>query len=162
MRCASVLLLAVALLLSACSAGDGVGSTDGELPQELVAAIESFYAAIESDDIEARVALLAEDVVMMPNHWSVSRGKERVAEVFRAAEGAVFRIRDREVLKAACSGDVAYTVNSYYYTYHAQGDEPQWHKTKNVHIWRRNDVGEWKLEVDIWNSDVPISAFDEE
>ena len=89
-------------------------------------------------------------------------GKEAIAEMMRAGEGYVFRLRDREIVDIDVSGDLAYTVNSYYYTWHAEGAEPQWHKTKNVHIWRKGEDGQWKLHVDIWNSDVPMSQFSEE
>ena len=154
-------IVACVMLMLLCSASGGTGeveevkdtmSVTDRLPDDLVRAIDSFYAAIEADDIEARVALLAEDVVMMPNHWTMSRGKEDVSAVFRAAEGAVFRIRERDVVKAEVSSGLAYTVNSYFYTYHAADDEPQWHKTKNIHIWRRDSEGRWRLEVDIWNT----------
>jgi ketosteroid isomerase-like protein len=53
-------------------------------------------------------------------------------------------------------------VNSYYYTWHAPDDKPQWHKTKNVHIWARDAEGDWKLRVDIWNSDVRVADFADE
>lgn len=157
MRTTLLVCLAAVFLLSACQAG--VDDRRPDPPGELLEAMDSFYAAIESDDVEARIALLADDIVMMPNHWTIGLGRESVAAGLRAIEGAVFRIRDREVLRVSVSGDLAYTVNSYYYTYHASGDEPQWHKTKNVHVWRRDQAGLWKLEVDIWNSDVPVSAF---
>ena len=74
----------------------------------------------------------------------------------------MFRIRDRELIHASVTGGMAYTVNSYEYTYHRTEDDPQWHKTKNVHIWRRNSNGEWRLELDIWNSDVPVGDFTSE
>jgi ketosteroid isomerase-like protein len=57
---------------------------------------------------------------------------------------------------------MAYTVNSYYYTYHSKDGDAQWHKTKNVHIWKKNEDGEWKLAIDIWNSDIPLAKFNEE
>ena len=132
------------------------------LPDELRATIDAFYASVEAGDVEARIDLFGDDVILMPNHWTMSRGKESVAAIFRGSADAVFRLRDREIVRADVSGDMAYTVNSYFYTYHNQGDEPQWHKTKNVHIWRRDDSGNWKLAVDIWNSDVPMAAFGEE
>jgi ketosteroid isomerase-like protein len=160
-RRALLFCLPVVLLCSACTAVEEVQVSD-ELPEGLRETIDAFYSSVESADVEARIALFADDVIMMPNHWTMSRGKEDVAAVFRASAGAVFQIRDREVVKASVSGDLAYTVNSYYYTYHAAEDEPQWHKTKNIHIWRRDADGLWKLQADIWNSDVPISAFADE
>jgi ketosteroid isomerase-like protein len=133
--------------------------TDDGGTAELEAAIDAFYAAVEAGDAETRIALFSIDALMMPNHWTPWRSKEEIAEVIRSGEGWVFKLRDREVLDMDISGDLAYTVNSYYYTYHAEDDEPQWHKTKNVHIWKRDDAGQWKLHVDIWNSDVPMDEF---
>jgi ketosteroid isomerase-like protein len=121
--------------------------------------MDEFYTAVDSGDREAHIALFAEDAIMMPNHWTLSRGKESIAGIIRAGEGYVFRLRDREIVDIDVRGAMAYTVNSYYYTYHAEGAEPQWHKTKNVHIWKRDAGGSWKLHVDIWNSDVPMSEF---
>ncbi len=132
------------------------------LPVKLQAAIDSFYAAIDSGDAETRIGLLADDVVLMPNHWTMISGKEDVAASFRDSEDAVFKLRDREMIRAVVSGDMAYTVNSYFYTYHFEGESPRWHKTKNIHIWRRNQQDAWKLELDIWNSDVSIEAFEQE
>jgi ketosteroid isomerase-like protein len=124
--------------------------------------ISRFYESIEAGDPEIRIPLLAEDVILLPNHWTIMDGKETVAESFRRSAEAVFRIKDRKVVQMEIGDDLAYTVNSYYYTYHLKGDPEQWHKTKNVHIWRRDTAGEWKLAVDIWNSDVPIEQFAEE
>ena len=134
----------------------------GALPEDLQAAIDVFYAAIELGDVEARIGLLADDVLLVPNHWTMTRGKEAVAAIFRSGAGAVFKLRDREMVRAVVSGDMAYTANSYFYTYHPEGGSPQWHKTKNIHLWRCVPTGDWRLEVDIWNSDVPIAAFGEE
>jgi ketosteroid isomerase-like protein len=135
---------------------------DDGIPPALQTAIDAFYAAIEEGDGEARIAMFTEDAIMMPSHWTRYEGKAAIAAVVRAGEGSVFRIRDRKVLDIDVSGDLAYTVNSYFYTWHSDGAEPQWHKTKNVHIWKRNAEGQWKLHVDIWNSDVPMAEFPNE
>ncbi len=123
-------------------------------------AIAAFYAAIESEDFEARIALFSQDAMMMPNHWTIIRGKDAITATILAGRNSIFRIRDREIVDFALDGDLAYTVNSYFYTYHEQGSEAQWHKTKNVHIWRKDARDQWKLHVDIWNSDVPMQSFD--
>ncbi len=149
-----------AIVLLTCL-GCGPQSGDG-IPPDLRASIDAFYAAVEAGDGEAHIAMFSDDAIMMPNHWTLSRGKETVAEIIRAGEGSVFRLRDREIVDMDASGNLAYTVNSYYYTYHPAGGEPQWHKTKNVHIWKRDAEGIWKLHVDIWNSDVPMGEFPNE
>ena len=135
---------------------------DEGVPTDLHAAIDAFYAAVEAGDGEARIAMFSDEAIMMPNNWTLWEGKEAIAEVIRAGEGAVFRIRDREIVDMDATGNLAYTVNSYYYTYHPEGGDPQWHKTKNVHIWKRDAAGEWKLHVDIWNSDVTMDEFPNE
>lgn len=150
-------LVVIPLLFAACS-GCGTGREE-RVPADLEAAMSAFYTAIEAGDGEARIALFTEDAIMMPNHWTMYRGREEIADVIRSGEGSVFRLRDREVVDIDVRGALAYTVNSYYYTYHPEGGEPRWHRTKNVHIWKRDAGGEWKLHVDIWNSDVPMSEF---
>lgn len=120
-------------------------------------AINIFYDAIERGDALARVSLLDDDVILMPNGWAMVHGKENVAKVFTTDTAeAVFRLKDRTVVDMAISDSIAYTVNSYYYTYHEKNKEPQWRKTKNIHIWWKDRLGKWKLRVDIWNSDSPI------
>jgi ketosteroid isomerase-like protein len=151
--------VAVLAALAACS---GCAQPEEGVPADLKAAMDEFYASVEAGDGEARIALFADDAIMMPNHWTMSRGKKSIAGMIRGGEGYVFRLRDREIVDIDVRSAMAYTVNSYYYTYHAEGAEPQWHKTKNVHIWKRDAEGSWKLHVDIWNSDVPMSEFPNE
>ncbi len=135
---------------------------DNGIPADLQGAIDAFYTAIENGDTGARIALFTDSAVMMPNHWTTYQGKPAIAEMIRSSTGYVFRIRDRKMVEYDVNGDLAYTVNSYSYTWHAEGATPQWHKTKNVHIWKRGADGAWKLHLDIWNSDVPLAAFGEE
>jgi len=96
---------------------------------------------------------------MMPNHWTPYQGREAIAQVIRSGAGSVFRIRNREVLDLAVDGDLAYVVNRYEYTWHAEGGTPTWRKTKNVHIWKYDASGHWRLHLDIWNSDVPLDEY---
>jgi ketosteroid isomerase-like protein len=155
--CAALILPAALVVCLGC----GEQQEEG-VPADLRAAIDAFYAAVEAGDAEARIAMFSEEAVMMPNHWTMWESKEAIAEVIRAGKGSAFRLRDREIVDMDASDALAYTVNSYSYTYHAEGAEPRWHKTKNVHIWKRDAGGHWKLHVDIWNSDVPMSDFPNE
>ena len=158
----SVFVLAVLFLLLAVTVAVSAEAETAGDKEDLLKAIDAFYAAIDANDAEARIQLLCDDVILMSNHWTMARGKDAVSEILRAGASAVFRIKDREIVHIEISGDLAYTVNSYYYTYHAKGEKDQWHKTKNVHIWRRVAPDRWQLIVDIWNSDVPLGQFAQE
>lgn len=140
-------------LLLGCNGGSQVAESSGSmLPPDLTSTIDSFYHTIEADNHEARIALFSDDAIMLPNHGLRIEGKAAIGEVLRAGEGWVFRLRNRERLDEGFGGGVAFTVNIYDYTYHPQGEDPVWHPTKNVHIWKRDSDGAWRLHVDIWNA----------
>lgn len=125
--------------------------------QRLEETIARFYDAVDRGDALSRVALLDSNVILMPNGWTMIHGKAKVAEVFTADTATtVFRLKDRTRIDMLWSDSLVCTVNSYYYTWHKKDNSPNWRKTKNVHVWKRNDQGDWKLRLDIWNSDLPI------
>lgn len=143
----------VTLWITACTQ-----MTDAKIERErLQKAIDTFYAAIANGDEDTRFALYADSIYMLPNFGSYIQGKTRLEKVWRASRHPgekkyVFRIKNLNRLETHISGDAAYTINDYYYTYHAEGDEPVWKKTKNIHIWRKQPDNSWKLHADIWNS----------
>lgn len=114
--------------------------------------IKEFYEAINSDNADKRAEMFTDNAILMPNNYGIIKGKQTIEKVIKSGEKMVFRIKDLERLELHLSGNIAYTVNRYYYSYHQQGKEPVWHKTKNVHVWRKQADGTWKLHVDIWNS----------
>lgn len=143
--------------------GSGCSPTpEEEVPADLLSAMDSFYHAIQAGDTEAWIELFSDDAMMMPDHGAARQGKTSIAELIREGGGTEFRMRDHEIVDMDVSGHIAYTVNSYYYTNHASAEAPQWHKAKNVHVWKRDAAGDWKLHVDIWNSDVPMEQFADE
>lgn len=119
--------------------------------KEFLATVDSFYVAVNAGDQAAHAALFTDDAWMLSDDWHISRG-EALKSSIRDRTGWVFRLKDIERLEYSVSGDLGYTVNQYYYTYHKEGEAAQWHKTKNVHVWKRQGDGTWRLHVDIWNS----------
>jgi len=132
------------VLLNTCN--NALAGEDGFL-----ATVDSFYAAVNAGDQAAHAALFTNDAWMLSDDWHISRG-EALKTSIRDRTGWVFRLKDVERLEYGISGDLGYTVNQYYYTYHKQDAQPEWHRTKNVHIWKRQIDGAWRLHVDIWNS----------
>ena len=119
--------------------------------------ISSFYNTIEKGDVSKRIELLDKDVILMPNGFSLIKGKEEVSKLYTADTATVeFKIKDRKIVDMIVTDSIAITVNSYCYTWNTKGENPNWRKTKNVHIWKKDTDGKWKLRLDIWNSDLPI------
>ncbi|NQT96448.1 MAG: DUF4440 domain-containing protein [Candidatus Marinimicrobia bacterium] len=119
--------------------------------EKFLSTIDSFYQAINSGNKTAHADLFADDIIFMPDAWVISQGAD-AKESVKKETGYLFRIKELNRLDYGISGDIAYTVNEYYYTWHQEADQPEWHKTKNVHVWRLQTDGSWKLHVDIWNS----------
>ncbi|HDS01544.1 MAG TPA: hypothetical protein ENO22_04825 [candidate division Zixibacteria bacterium] len=120
-------------------------------------AVYEFYAAIDDGRDSARAEMFTEDALMLPNHWDYTRGKEAITRSITGSQGWVFKLKDLKHLDMGVSADLGYTVNEYYYTWHPEGQEPQWHKTKNIHIWKKQPDGIWKLHADLWNSSEPLA-----
>ncbi len=141
----------------ACFITPGVSQSKTPDRTRLEQTIQQFYDSIGRGDPLLRIPLLDDDVILMPNGWTMIRGKEAAAGAFTADTATrIFRLKERTIADMAIGDGIAYTVNTYFYTFHRKGEDPQWHKTKNVHIWRKDQRGNWKLRVDIWNSDTRI------
>lgn len=115
--------------------------------------INEFYSAIENDDHQKRISLFDDNAKMLPDEGTIIEGKDAISKIVTGDGIHLFKIKDRKVIEIDISENLAYTVNSYFYAYYKKGDEPVWHKTKNVHIWKKDSGNIWKLHLDIWNSD---------
>ena len=153
--CRGLLWLASLLMMMSVVVTVGCDDTpDPALERErLVAAIDDFYQAIDNNDKEARAAMFTQDAMMLPNGWEMTRGADRIRQmVMGGGDTMVFAITDREQVEMDFSGDIGYTINRYSWSWHHRDSTPVWHPTKNIHIWRRQSDGTWKLHADIWNA----------
>ncbi len=124
---------------------------------EFLEAVDAFYKAVNAGDQAGHAALFTNDAFMLADGWYISRG-EAIKKSIRERSGWVFRLKDIKHLDYGISGDLGYTVNEYYFTWHREGAQPEWHKTKNVHVWKKQPDDSWRLHVDIWNSTPEYSA----
>lgn len=120
---------------------------------ELEKTIIKFYELVEQGNSAERYKLFTTNSLMLSNGSNLTIMTDSIKQAWAQWDNEwLFRIKDVEHVEIEMSGDIAYTVNQYYYTWHHKDTEPEWHKTKNVHIWRKQSDGSWKLRVDIWNS----------
>ena len=151
----SIYVLAGAMLLPAgCAPRE---ETDAEVVTAAVNEIWSQYSSsLNSGDIDAWVALWAEDGIQMPPNSPPVVGKERIRERNKAVLDQFsfdMSITNEEVEVA---GDWAYSRGTYMATLTPkQGGEPVLIDGKYMTILLRQPDGSWKIRRDIFNSNVP-------
>ena len=112
-----VLFLLALLSLSSCTQKE---DTTGDR-ERLIATIDSFYKAIETGDDDARIGLFDDSAIMMPAGRDLIKGRADIARVIKSGEGNIFRLKDVKIVDFDLDGNIAYTINTYYYTYHPEG-----------------------------------------
>jgi ketosteroid isomerase-like protein len=131
------------------------------IPPELEEAIAAFYAGVEAGEGDRVVTLFDADMVMMPDGGELLVGGEVIAPGWADGVEAGFRLRDVTALRTVRSGDLAYRINQYSWSMPDEAGDLTWYRTKNVHIWKRQPDGSWKLQVDIWNESPEVATEEE-
>jgi ketosteroid isomerase-like protein len=152
-----VLLLACAQPVSRDTPEGGAAATS-EIPPELEEAIAAFYAGVEAGEADRVITLFDRDMVMMPDGGETVVGGEVIAPGWADGVAAGFRLREVTAVRTVRSGDLAYRINQYSWSMPDEAGERTWYRTKNVHIWKRQPDGSWKLQVDIWNESPELAS----
>lgn len=110
-------------------------------------------------DAEAVSALYTLDATIYPPGGATVRGLDGVrafAAEFTAVPGLSLSFRPI-VSEVSRDGDMGYTVNLVEITVLDEAGNPVTELTRDLHIWRKQADGSWKVAVDIWNTE-PASA----
>ena len=121
---------------------------------------EQEIATFSSGEAEKLLALLTDDVVLMPPNEPAVVGKEAarawVRNMFQRfkIEGTYTSTADLRLI-----GDSAFERMSFKLKLTPiDGGAPIEDVGKGVHVYRRQAGGAWKIAQDIWNSDKPVPA----
>lgn len=126
--------------------------------QAIESANARFVEAYNRGDVASVAALYTDDAALLPPNAQVLRGRQAIEGFWSAARQA--GLRD-PVLKTASvdhSGELACEIGSYTLKIQPEGGEATTDKGKYVVVWKRQADGSWKLAVDIWNTDLPLST----
>ncbi len=121
--------------------------------------IARYYSSIGSRNYQVRLIFYNDDAILMPNNTSIIKGKNEIAK-FLGDTSYVFKVKDRRAVDIYMSDDLAYIVNNYRFAFYLKGGVEEWQSTKSLHVWKKNKSGDWKIQVDIWNSN-EITKFSE-
>lgn len=142
----AALCLAALAALAACAPPTAQDSA------EIRAGSAAWNEALNAGDLDALVALYAEDARIMPPNAEPAQGLEAVRESFGGMIDAGLT-GTLTTVEAVAAGDIGHHVG----TYEIEAGGEVVDRGKFVEVWRQ--VGdEWKIAADIWNSDLPAAG----
>ena len=125
----------------------------------LRAAADAYHEAVQAQtvDMDRLVDLYADDGLMIPPNAPVEEGLQAVrnfATAFSQMPGFAIRFEDTRA-EVAASGDMGYTLADAVLSVEGPDGEPVQDQLRDFHLWKKQD-GEWKVAIDIWNSELPL------
>ena len=129
-----------------------------------VAAELAALRAVDLEMLEAgpgnNSSYFAEDASVLPPNAPIVAGREAIrglwSEFFSVPGSSLsWQASDTQVSRA---GDLGYTIGTYKLTQDDPAGNPATDRGKYVTIWKKQKDGQWKIALDIWNSDQPPPA----
>jgi ketosteroid isomerase-like protein len=123
-------------------------------------AANRLLAALRADAPDSLLALMADDVVLMPPNEAVLRGKAAVRmwydQFLTQLRTSSLNVTDREVL---IGGDWATELATFEWTLvPVAGGPPVIDRGSYVQVWHREPDGRWLFSRELWNSTSPPAA----
>ena len=150
----------VAAVALACTMGDA-GRNSSQLAA-LRAGVDSaanrLLSALRSDSPDSLIALMADDVVIMPPNEPVLNGKAAVRtwyeQFVKQMRTSSLEITNRELL---IGGDYATEVARFAWTLvPVAGGPPVIDRGSYMQVWHRGSDGRWAFSREVWNSTGPL------
>ena len=142
--------LILALMLLNCSTPQSE-QIDMDQLQKIIA---EFQEAVQKSDADKVASFYANDAIMLPANEEIVKGKQAIGEHWKNTAQSNLKIKVVETVELSGYGNIAYQINKTAVTYQTEGQEAKWNPSKNVHIWKKQADGGWKLHVDIWNNSI--------
>jgi uncharacterized protein (TIGR02246 family) len=154
--------IAIALAALTTAACNGPQSGSGDAKSAIRAADEALQQAVAKGELERIASYYADDAVLLPTAEPIVTGKEAIRAEWRHVLGipGMQNVSALKHIDVSRSGDMAYSRGTY--TSHMVGPkgEPLTEPGKWVSIWRKQSDGQWRIVVDIYNTDImpPVHA----
>jgi uncharacterized protein (TIGR02246 family) len=113
---------------------------------------QKFMDAFSGLDAAGVAALYTEDTKLLPPGFPMMTGKEAVQSFWQGAMNSGIKEAKLETVELESQGNLAFEIGRFTLTVQLQGSETTTMTGKYVVVWKNQD-GDWKLHVDIWNTD---------
>jgi len=158
----SLLLLLFLLALSTACQTQTVADTRATDEATLRNLDSEWSKSAGARDVDKTVSYYAADAVVMPPNIPALTTKEAIRGLWQSLLSPGFSGGwNATRVEVARSGDLGYVTGSYEFTEKDAGGKPMTDKGKFLEVWKKQSDGSWKCVVDMFSSDLPISAPDE-
>ena len=163
MRAARVIAAASLILLAVACSSPARESTEPS-PESARAAVDSatnrLLSALRTDSPDSLLALMPDDVILMPPHEPVLKGKAAVRAWYEAVVKQLsttdLTITNRELL---IGGDYATEVAEFEWTLvPVAGGAPMTDRGSYIQVWHKQPDGSWVFSREVWNSALPLGG----
>jgi ketosteroid isomerase-like protein len=106
-------------------------------------------------------SFIGEDGIMMAPGQPLLEGHEKIRSVlqeFQALPGFKVTWEPQEALVSK-SGDLGYTIDKMLVNFDDENGGTVNQFQKVLSVWKKNEQGEWKMAVDIWNADPTLTSI---
>ena len=126
-----------------------------EVRQDIEAINKQFADAVKRGDAAAAAALCTEEARVLPPNGPMIVGREAIQNFWQSNIDAGVSDLQLTILEVGVVRDLAYEIGEYALTIQPEEGEAIRDQGKYVVVWKREN-GEWKLDVSIWNSSMPL------
>ena len=153
--------LIAAVVAIGCSSPESAqrGTPAAVVHADVDSAANRLLAALRTDAPDSLLALMADDVIIMPPNEPVLRGKPAVRtwyeQFVRQMHTTSLTIANRELL---VGGDYATEIAEFEWTLvPVAGGQPVTDRGSYMQVWHRQPDGRWAFSREVWNSALPLS-----
>ncbi len=119
----------------------------------------AWAAAAGARDADQAASFLAEDAILMPAHEPAIHGRDAIARwmaqmLANPGSSITWATTDVDV---AASGDFAYSIGTNQVQIQMPDGSTITDPGKGLTVWQKHEDGNWKVVLDIFNSDTPLT-----
>ena len=155
-----ILMVLTGLLFASCSTANE--PTAEQIQQEVKSLLETSQKWSDAFATEEYYSFIGKDGIMMAPDQPLLEGPNKIRTVlqqFQSLPGFDVTWIPQEAFVSK-SADLGYTIDKMRVNFDGEDGETvnQFHKV--VSIWNKDEKGEWKMAVDIWNTDPTLTSID--
>jgi ketosteroid isomerase-like protein len=141
------------VFLSACSQSNV--DVEAEL-ESLRAAADTYHQLAHSAEFASMVNSDANNVLILPPNATAINGFVEAKAFFAATPDIEISYGDIKAGVAA-SGEMGYSITDAVIKAEGPDGNLVEDRIRDFHLWKKQD-GEWKIAIDIWNSEIPLAG----